>query len=107
MAAALLRTRDGGEGFQLSCPRDLEANVFAEHPDPRIWERLLHPFDVPLKILGGDPHLPDARPPAIVTHAIAHEAKLDYHLLPGTSHFLQLEAPDECARIILEFAQTL
>lgn len=113
MAAALLRPRanpegpEGHEGFELSCPRDLEANVFAEHLDPRVWERLFRPFDVPLKILGGDPDVPDARPPAIVSHAISREAGLDYHLVPDTSHFLQLEAPDECARIVLEFARTI
>ena len=57
----------------------------------------------PTKIVASDPTspIPDAPPFDFDNAAVDHE------YLPGTTHFLQLEKPEECAASMLRFLEQL
>jgi len=99
MARATLR-RDSSRDWILACPRELEARVFEENRDPTLWLKLgeLKPA---LKLIGADPHV--AGPPALICKAIADEMPIEYEAIPDTTHFLQIEKPEECVRVMETF----
>jgi len=106
MATALLR-RDAKHGdWVLRCPRELEARVFATNTDATIWPRLPL-LRTPLMILGADPSLPERTLPALICQALTQELDIPYRMLPGTTHFLQIERPVECAAVVREFCRSL
>jgi pimeloyl-ACP methyl ester carboxylesterase len=45
----------------------------------------------------------DGGPPALIGRALAEEASLEYEAIPETSHFLQIERPQECIRAMEAF----
>jgi len=112
LARAVLR-RDpapdpAGRAWTLACPRTLEAHVFETNTDETLWPRLARaPRPPPVKLVCGDPARPDQRPPALVGAAMARELGLAYEAIPGTSHFLQLEAPRVCAGALTEYLARL
>lgn len=102
MAEATLR-RDAAAGdFVLACPREYEAQVFETNLDPTLWTRARN-VAVPLMIVGADPAHPATRGPAHMARAAAAEGGLRYHCVVGTSHFLQIERPEECAAVLADF----
>lgn len=106
MAASLLR-RDAERGdWVLCCPRELEARIFATNTDATIWPRLPL-LRTPLMILGADPSLPERSLPALICPALAQEFDIPYRMLPGTTHFLQIECPAECAAVVRESCRSL
>ena len=56
-------------------------------------------LECPVKVLGADPTMPFAYLPA--TH-VSDFVTVDYDFLE-TTHFLQLEQPDACRDVVLEF----
>ncbi len=54
----------------------------------------------PAKVLGADPTVRNSFMPSM---DLAELVALDYDFIPETSHFLQLEEPEECAARTLEF----
>ena len=93
-----------GRGYELCCPREHEAQVFDTYLDSS-FELAMGSFPCPLKLIGGDPTIPDAFVPSIVLKDVARRCDLDYDYVPGASHFLQLEKPAECAALMLEFLE--
>ena len=81
----------------LSCPRELEAQVFEATADPTIWPAMAR-MPVPVELICADPYAEDAGPPALIGRAIATELPIEYESIPDTSHFLQIERPQECIR---------
>jgi pimeloyl-ACP methyl ester carboxylesterase len=49
-----------------------------------------------VKLICADPA--DGGPPALIGRALASEAGVEYEAIPRTSHFLQIEEPEECIR---------
>ncbi len=97
-AHATLRFDQDRGDWMLACPRDLEARVFEENRDPTLWPRLAE-LRAPVKLVCGDPHLEDAGPPAKIGKAIADEIEsVAYESILNTTHFLQIERPELCAR---------
>ena len=79
--------------MSLRCPRDHEAQIieyagiFAVSVD---FGKLL----CPTKVIGADPTLPYSYLPTL---DLGDMLGVDYDFLPETTHFLQLEQPQECA----------
>ncbi len=106
MARATLRHDTHAGDWILACPRELEANIFSTNADPTLWQRMgLVP--VPIKLICGDPDLPEVMPPALIGRALAMQYNLPYEAIPGTTHFLQIEKPEECARAMVSFLAPL
>ena len=101
MAQSVLRESEGGDGFELRCPRDYEAQIIAY---VRTFAFLVDFGDLPCptKVLGSDPTLPYAYLP---TFDLSHIEAIDYDFIPEATHFLQLEKPAECVAALKEFLE--
>ncbi len=102
MARAVLRRCAGTGGFELACPPAWEAQVFAENRGLDLTPHLAA-LGRPMLFLCADPEAPGASVPALVNRAMARAHGYPYRILPGAGHMLQLEQPDNCARIVCEF----
>ncbi len=97
----LRRLVDGGTGYQLCCPREYEAQVFeqlyssAEAAD-------IKNLACPTKIIGADPTEPFSFLPSVDFNDML---ALDYDFVPETTHFLQLERPEDCIALMLGFLE--
>ena len=56
----------------------------------------------PTKIVGADPTLPFAYLPTI---DLSDMIAVEYDFLPETTHYLQLEKPEECVAEVREFLE--
>ena len=99
MADTTLRDSREGEGYELICPKEYEAQIIE-------YARIFAVFvdfaaiPCPVKVYGADPTLPYAYLPTLDLGDIR---EVDYDFLPDASHFLQLEHPDICAAALREF----
>ena len=100
-AQALLR-RDGG-AWVLACPGELEARIYEGNAALDIWPGA-EEFERPVLIIASDPEYHGAQSPAASCLALSDECGFPYISIPGTGHFLELEAPERCAREIRAFA---
>lgn len=101
-ARTTLRPAADGDGYELGCPREHEA---------RLWDSL-YPFArtvdfaaiaCPVKVIGSDPTVPNSFLPSM------HMSELllfDYDFVPLTTHLMQLEEPDACADLALEYLES-
>ena len=106
MARATLRYDSDAGDWVLACPREFEAKTFSTNADPTLWERMGQ-VPVPMKLICGDPDLPDVMPPALIGRELAKQHNLAYEAIPGTSHFLQIEEPEACIRAMESFLAPL
>ena len=99
LARTTLQPLPDGTGFELCCPPAHEAQMLA-----RIYEWAigtnLETLRCPVKVIGGDPLAPFSFLPTVDPDLIV---KVGYDFVPETTHFLQLEAPEECARLVTQF----
>ena len=93
MAETTLRPARDGDGYELCCPREYEAQLmyYARSFFPLIDPELRA---CPTRIVGADPTLPHAYLPTIDAGDVL---KVDYDFIPEATHLLQLERPRECA----------
>ncbi len=100
MAKTILR-ESSGEGYELRCPREYEAQIIAY---VRTYAFLVDfgNLPCPTKVIGSDPTLRYAYLP---TFNLSHIETLDYDFIPETTHFLQLEKPEECVTAMCEFLE--
>ena len=104
LARTTLRSVPGGEGFELCCPPAHEAQVLARMYDWAVATNL-ETLGCPVKIIGGDPlTAPFSFLPTVDRDLIV---KVGYDFIPETTHFLQLEEPEECASLVADFLATL
>ena len=101
MARTTLRERENGEGYELRCPREFEAQV-TEYAAPYAVLVDFATFHCPIKVIGADPTLPYSYLPTL---DLSHILTVDYDFLPETTHLLQVEQPEECAAELREFIQ--
>lgn len=107
-AAALLarhtmRPMDDGR-WTLCCPPELEARIFRDNVDPTQYTRMKD-VPVPFMLIAGDPDSPHASPAAFTAKAAHEEMGIDYAMVPDTTHFLQLEEPQACRDLVIDFLQ--
>ena len=101
MARTMLRRSESGEGYELRCPPEYEAQLmdYARSFFPLLDLELV---TCPSKIIGADPTLPYAYLPNLDQRLAS---ALDYDFIPETTHLLQLEKPEECAAATREFLE--
>ncbi len=101
IARTTLRPSANGEDYELRCPRDYEAQImdyvrgFSPLAD-------LATLACPTKVIGADPTLPFAYLPALNLRDVM---AVEYDFLPETTHYLQLETPEECVAVVREFLE--
>ena len=103
MARTTLRKDDEQRGYHLRCPPEYKAqimesvNAFAVAVDPAS-------APCPVKAIGADPTLPY---PFWPTFNFAELLGMDYEFVLGTTHFLQMERPEECAARLRRFIEPI
>lgn len=100
MARAVLRPAP--QGWELSCAPEREAAIYLGNTDMGLWDVLAAP-SCPVLVVGGDPGMPGALVPSQSCQAAHAATGVPYAHVPGTGHFLQLEAPHHCGRILGDF----
>jgi len=100
MARAVLRKV--GDGYELVCAPENEAAIYAEALTLNLWPKASE-FGGPVKLVGCDPDFKGAPATGPTNQALGREGGYDYDFVPGTGHLLQIEKPEECIRLTLEF----
>ncbi len=102
LSETTLRPAEGG-GYELRCPPDHEAQLFEWYFGFAMQlTHVLDSFDIPLKAIGADPTVQHSFLPGLDLGVMA---RFDYDFIPEKTHFLQLEAPEECADLTVEFLE--
>ena len=99
LARTTLRRAAGGTGYELCCPREYEAQINEYF---FVWA-MTADFDsvsCPVKAIGADPTVRNSFMPSMNLKELG---LLNYDFLPETSHLLQIEQPEQCAALALEF----
>lgn len=91
--------RRTGSGYRLCCPREYEAQICQYF---FCWSMTVEFGQIacPVKVIGADPTVANSYMPGM---DIRELLLTDYDFVPDTSHFLQIEKPDTCAALTLEF----
>ena len=58
-----------------------------------------------VELIGADPNRRGAPATAAANEALGQEGGYDYSTVEGGGHMLQIEKPEECGRLTLEFLQ--
>ena len=99
VARTTLRESADGNGYELRCPRDYEAQII-QYAAPFAMMVELDKVRCPTKVIGADPTLPYSYLPTL---DLSHILTVDYDFVPETTHFLQLEEPESCVEIMRDF----
>ncbi len=103
VAATTLREDESGQGYQLRCPGEYEAQII-EYAGIYAVAVDFSTFSCPVKVIGADPTLPYSYLPTL---DLSDMLGVDYDFLPEATHLLQLEQPEECVDAMLEFIDQL
>ena len=103
VTATTLREHRDGQGYQLRCPGEYEAQII-EYAGIYAVAVDFSTFRCPVKVIGADPTLPYSYLPTL---DLTDMLGVDYDFLPEASHLLQLEQPEECVGTMLEFIDQL
>ncbi|MBB3064279.1 alpha/beta fold hydrolase [Limibacillus halophilus] len=101
LARATLRA--DGATWRLACPAEFEAATYEIASNIARWPGLAR-IDVPVRIVLGERE--DHSSPILVEigELLAKTFGFDSQVLPGTTHFMQLEKPAHCAELARNFA---
>ena len=101
MARSVLRNSPDGGGYELVCDPENEAAIYAQAMSLNLWPKA-SAFGGPVKLIGCDPNARGGSTgPA--NQALGIEGGYDYSFVPESGHLLQIEKPQECLRLTLEF----
>jgi pimeloyl-ACP methyl ester carboxylesterase len=102
MARSVLRKNPAGDGYVLVCAPENEASIYQQAMTLNLWPAAKE-FGGPVKLIGADPTTKGAPASAVANQALGMEGGYDYCFVEGTGHLLQIEQPEECFRITMEF----
>jgi len=102
-ARTTLRERADGEGYELRCPPEYEAQII-DYATPFAVLVDFQSLLCPTKVIGADPTLPFSYLPSL---DLSDVFTVDYDFLPDATHFLLLEQPQECVKTMLEFIEPI
>jgi pimeloyl-ACP methyl ester carboxylesterase len=102
MARSVLRLSPDGEGYVLVCDPENEAGIYAQALTLNLWPRA-DEFGGPVRLIGADPYLKGGPASGRANRALGIEGGYDYSFVAGAGHLLQIEQPQECIRLTLEF----
>ena len=103
MASSTLRRSPDGQGFELRCPREYEAQLidYVRSFSPLLD---LESLPCPTKVIGADPTLLGTYLPAF---DLSKMLTVDYDFLPEATHLLQLEQPATCVALLRDFLESV
>ena len=99
LAQTTLKPTADGSAQELRCPREYESRIY-EQGFASAASVDIETISCPVKVIGSDPATPHTFLPTVDMREIL---ALDYDFVPETSHFLQLEKPEECAAAAVAF----
>lgn len=102
MAQSVLRKSPDGDGYQLVCAPENEAHIYHQALELNLWPRA-DQFGGPVKLIGADPNRKGAPATAYANQALGVENGYDVAIVEGAGHMLQIEKPDACIRLTLDF----
>jgi pimeloyl-ACP methyl ester carboxylesterase len=102
MARSVLRRSPDGNGYTLVCAPENEAAIYGEALTLNLWPRA-NEFGGPVKLIGADPNVKGGPATGPANQALGLEGEYDYCFVEGTGHLLQIEKPEECIRLTLDF----
>lgn len=102
MARSVLRPNPDGDGFVLVCDPGNEAGIYAQALTLNLWPKASD-YGGPVRLIGADPGLKGGPATGPANQALGIEGGYDYGFVPGAGHLLQIEQPDACVRLTLEF----
>ncbi len=102
VARAVLRRDEAAGDWRLACPKALESRMYLANRTLDMWPRAAD-FARPTILVGADPRADRAEAVAKSCAALHRDGGMRYATVPGTGHFLQLERPEECWRIVEDF----
>lgn len=102
MARSVLRESPDGDGYELVCDPENEATIYAQAMTLNLWPRAAE-FGGPVKLVGCDPSMKGAPATGAANQALGAGGGYDYGFVEGAGHLLQVEKPEACARLTLEF----
>jgi pimeloyl-ACP methyl ester carboxylesterase len=102
MARATLRHDPHAGDWMLACPREYESQVFRGNRNAEAWVGMAR-MPVAVKLICADPNIEGQVPAQICAALAAAMPSLDYTVLPGSTHFLQIEHPLECVQLMEAF----
>ena len=103
IAETTLRLATDRSTFELRCPREFEAKIY-EQGFQYAASVDIDALSCPVKVIGSDPAEPHSFLPTVAINEIM---SLNYDFIPETTHFLQLENPEECVVTMLEFIEQI
>ncbi len=101
-AETTLRPAADGPELELCCPREYEAQVY-EYLFGWAMRVDLKSISCPVKAIGADPTERFSFMPRMDLSALV---ELNYDFLPEATHFMQLEDPEKCVALTLEFLES-
>ena len=102
MAETTLRPSGNTGGYELRCPKEHEAQVFDYMFGWATWVDLKD-VSCPVKVIGSDPTEQYSFIPAMDLRTLV---EVNYDFIPETTHFLQLEQPEQCAALTVAFLES-
>ena len=102
MARSVLRKIPDGNGYELVCDPENEAGIYAQAMALNLWPRA-SAFGGAVKLIGCDPTMKGAPATGAANQALGIEGGYNYSFVEGTGHLLQIEKPEECIRLTLNF----
>jgi pimeloyl-ACP methyl ester carboxylesterase len=95
-------TRPAGNGsIELVCPPEFEADIYVQNSNSPAWSAL-PALATEVFILSSDYDAPDADPPGLVSKSLSSEFGIAVVSVRQSGHLLQIEQPEEAARIVRE-----
>ncbi len=101
LAASTLRWNADKQLYELACPRELEASIFAMHDLEGAWERMCR-VEIPVQLVAGEPKT-GTSPFIAIESALARDGGFTFTTVKDATHFLQMEKPEECAALVRAF----
>lgn len=102
MARSILRRDDAAGDWELCCPRLGESQVYFSNSELNLCDRL-EELTGNYKFICSDPELENALSPAFINRAMHAQYGHPYMVIPGTSHLLQVEKPDQCVAALVAY----
>ena len=102
-ARTVLRPCADSAGFELCCPVEHEAKAW-EYFSCWVEHSGFENVACPVKVIGADP---TEKFSFIPSNQLGDIINLDYDFVPGATHLLILEQPEECAALTLGFLESI
>ncbi len=102
MARSILREEPETGDWVLCCPPEGESQVYKTNSELHLCPQF-GDIPGPLKVIASDPDDPNVRSPGLVNRALHEEFGHPYEAVPGTTHMVQIEQPEACAKIVTDF----